>query len=267
MASSADMVEKVGKLLAQAEGTTNQAEAEAYTELAQKLAATYAIDLELARANQKTKEQREEPTTERIVVGESGRRFANRWWVDLMWQVTDSNDVRWTVSGDRAVMWLYGYPSDIEVSKLLFASLNAQMVGGVAHNLKTGVHKELGVHGATYRLNFYEGFIETIGMRLRRARREALLEQKQREEAAPVTPTDDAPALTGALVMVKKKERVNDYYDANNNVPKSSRRTAGYQSIQPKTLNRSAQSDGASAAHAARLSAQGALPGARTALR
>ena len=263
-----DILDKIGKLLAQAEakGTTPE-EAVAFTERAQAIATTYAVDLEMARYAQKSKEQREVPTSERVVVGVMGRKFANRWWVDLMDRVCDVNDVRWTVSHDRAVMWLYGYPSDLAVCQLLFASLNTQMVGGVAANMKAGVHKTLGIHGATYRLNFYQGFIYTIGSRLHSSRRAALLEQRERDANAAAlrsaeTPDDATPVLTGALVMQRKQDVVGEFYDKNNGV--TSKRT--YRAIQPKTLSRAATADGATAAKNARLSTPKTLPGSRVAL-
>ena len=270
-----DITDKISKLLAMAEGTTNKDEANAYTEKAQKLATEYAVDLELARARQKTKTQREELTHRRIITGEPGRQFKNRWWVDLMLQVAEVNDLRCTISHDRSVVNAYGYPSDLDVAEMLYTSLNAQMIGGVALDLKTGVHKELGVHGATYRLNFYEAFISTIGSRLYRARREAMADQKMRDDAAAalfaptldngdgldlVAATEDTAApVTGALVMVKKKEAVNDYYAASTRGTLS---RASYRSIQPKTFSGAAQGRGATAANNASLGLGRGLPSA-----
>ena len=45
-------MDKIGKLLAQAEGTSNEHEAEAFVTRAQELATAYAVDLELARSRQ-----------------------------------------------------------------------------------------------------------------------------------------------------------------------------------------------------------------------
>lgn len=277
---ASDILEKISKLLAQAEGTTNQVEAEAYTERAQHLAATYSINLELARHRQKSKEQREELTKRRIQVGEPDRQFKNRWWVDLFLEIAATNDLRITISHDRAAVWAYGYPSDTDVAEMLFASLNTQMVSLCGANLKAGVHKAEGIHGATYRLNFYEGFIQSIGHRLYKARADAMREQKLLDaEAAElftpvmedgsvpeqVTATDsgEAEVVTGALVMVKKKEAVNDYYTKSTAGTLSGR---GYRSIRPKTVNYTANAHGTKAGQSARIGAQGALSGGRRAL-
>ena len=57
------LVDRIGKLLAQAEGTDNEHEAAAFVERAQALATAYAVDLELARTRQRQRAQRgtEEP--------------------------------------------------------------------------------------------------------------------------------------------------------------------------------------------------------------
>lgn len=273
-----DPQQAIIKLLAQAEGTTNQDEAAAYSAKAQHLASTYAVDMELVRFQQESKEQREELTSKRIQVGEPGRQFKNRWWVDLFGEVAHVNDLEWTVTHDRAWVNVYGYPSDIRMTELLFTSLNTQMVSQCAAALRRGDHRAVGVHGATYRLNFYEAFIATLGVRLRVARRDALAERRQRDEEAGArlrygqcdgTCTADCghckgggvPA-TAALVMVKKKERVGDYYKAHRGVVS---RTP-YRSIRPKTLSTAAQRHGRDAAERATLGAKAALPGPRRTL-
>lgn len=270
------MLEKISKLLAQAEGTSNKAEAEAYSERAQFLAAQYSIDLELARYRQKSKTEREELTTKRIVTGEPNRQYKNRWWVDLFLEIARVNDLRCTIAWDRAAVHAYGYPSDIAVAEMLFASLNTQMVGLCGHALRRGDHKEIGVHGATYRLNFYEAFINEIGRRLQHARRQAMNEQRERDAAAAtaqafaatmedgsaiteVLDGDEAP-VTGALVMVKKQEAVHDFYEKAT-AGKLSR--GGYRSIAPKTVSYGAQAHGRAAGSNASLGARGSLPGPR----
>ncbi len=52
------LVDRVGKLLAQAEGTDNEHEAAAFVERAQQLATAYAVDLERARQRQRDRQQR-----------------------------------------------------------------------------------------------------------------------------------------------------------------------------------------------------------------
>lgn len=277
-----DILETISKLLAQAEGTTNQAEAEAYTERAQHLAATYAIDLELARYRQTQKTVREELTMRRIRTGEPGRTFKNRWWVDLFLEIAQANDLKCSIGHDRSFVNAYGYPSDIDVADMLFASLNTQMVGLCGGALKRGDHRTAGIHGATYRLNFYEGFIETIGYRLMKARADARREQKARDDSAAelfqptmadgstpdnVVANDDGTTtvLTGALVMVKKREAVDDFYSKST---KGRLSRSSYRSIRPKTENYTARGHGVSAGNNARIGAERAITdGGRKGLR
>jgi hypothetical protein len=69
------LVDRVGKLLAQAEGTDNEHEAAAFVERAQQLATEHAVDLELARARQRDRQHRgggEPLVQERLAVGQRG---------------------------------------------------------------------------------------------------------------------------------------------------------------------------------------------------
>lgn len=266
-------IDKILKLLAQAEGTSNEEEAKAYTEAAQHLATINAIELEMVYARQRDKEKREEITVKTVSVGEPGREHKNRFWVDLFLEIARSNDVRNTISGDRAKCHAHGYPSDIEVCEILFASLNTQMVSLANEALREGKHRELGVHGRTFRNNFYEGFVSSIGSRLAKARREALEEQKKRDDeiaerlspllAATATAPDlaDEPAVTGALVMVKKKEAVDEYYSA-----KIKGLRGSYRSYGAGTKHYGSQAQGRAAGQRAQIGNQGAVGGHKKAI-
>lgn len=274
MSSNSKMMEKIAGLLAHAEGAGTPEEAATYTEHAQKLATMYAVDIELARYRAAHKDDREEPVTRRVNVGEPGRQHKNRFWVDLALAITSNNDIRCTIAHDNASIWAYGFPSDIDVMEKLFVSLNVQMVQQCNENLRAGVHKELGVHGRTYRPNFYEGFVREMSWRLMNARAQALDEQKERDAnaarlvaaaAPPKELTEETavaePVMTGALVMVKKKEEVDEYYSKNSNARGS------YKTYGATTRSGSAQEHGRQAARNASLGGgAGALGGNRKAL-
>ena len=272
--SNAKMMEKIANLLAHAEAAGTPDEAATYTEKAQQLATMYAVDLAAARYRAATKGDREELITRRVEVGEKGRQHKNRFWVDLWLAIAQNNDIRSTIAHDNSAVWAYGFPSDIDVAEKLFVSLNVQMVGQCNENLRAGVHKDLGVHGRTYRPNFYEGFVQEMTWRLYSARTKALAEQKERDKnaarliAAAAPPKEleeetkaDEPAMTGALVMVKKKKEVDEYYRKNSNA-RGSYRTYG-----ATTRSSGAQSHGRDAARNANLGGgAGALGGNRKAL-
>ncbi len=268
-----DTLDRIAKLLAHAEACTTPEEAEAYVEKAAHIAAVAAINLELAYAHQAKKEEREEPTVKRVTTGVAGKKFANMRGVDLFGAVAEANDLRYTIAHDRSACWAYGYPSDISVTELLYGSLVTQVrqLGDAA--LRRGDHKALGVHGATFRINFECGFAREIETRLLRARREARQEQKARDEeiserlvaaAGPVETTASAPAITGELVMIQKKEAVNDYYAATTAGKLSRRSYSGYQ---PGRVHYGADAAGRAAAKTARLGTEKALPGGPKAVR
>lgn len=268
-------IETILKLLAQAEGTTNEEEAKAYTERAQHLATINAIELEMVYARQRDKVAREELTVKRVQVGEPGREHKNRFWVDLFLVISEANDLRCTITWDRAACNAHGYPSDIEVAEILFASLNTQMVSLANEALRQGQHRQLGVHGRTFRNNFYEGFVNSIGYRLRKARAEALAEQKKRDAeaaallepvlaaAASASDVADEPVVTGALVMVKKSEAVGEYYQQK---IKAAGVRGSYRSYGAGTKHYGSQAAGRAAGERARIGNQGAVGGTKKAI-
>jgi hypothetical protein len=198
------VIDKIGKLLAQAEGTSNEHEAEAFVTRAQELATTYAVDLELARARQAGRRLRaaeEAMEQRRLVVGERGKR-GNRQLVVLYLVVAQANDVVVNVAHDSTFVIGFGYAEDLEVVERLWASLATQMAAAAAVRLHRGEHTKAGVAAVTWRLSFYDGWLHAVQARLEEARERALV---QHDEAAPST--------SGALVLREKAERVRDFHD------------------------------------------------------
>lgn len=80
------MLERIAKLLNQAENAANEAEAAAFMEKAQQLATTYSVDLAKARHVTKSKE-RTLPEQRTVVIGERGTKGCAPWstctWVSL----------------------------------------------------------------------------------------------------------------------------------------------------------------------------------------
>jgi hypothetical protein len=280
------MLEKIAKLLAQAEGTNNPAEAQAFTDKAFALAQAYNIDIAMAKARQKDRGKNEEVETRAIKVGEPGRKFKNMPWVDLFLAIARNNDVRCTIAHDRATVYAYGFPSDIDMCERLFASLNVQMVGQCNTALRDGVHKAQGVHGATFRPNFYVGFGNEISRRLHEARKNELERRAQEEKAeqerfaemiAAAAPSTgfvedagtqaelDSPqeeSLSTELVLKAKVEQVDEFYRS-----KTGHLRGGYGGYSPNRSSYSAQGVGREAARKVSIGGAGSLPGARKAIR
>jgi hypothetical protein len=198
------VLDKIGKLLAQAEGTDNEHEADAFVTRAQELATTYAVDLELARSRQAARRLRNTDDAfeqRRLVIGERGKR-GNRQLVVLYLVVAQNNDVMVNVANDSTFVLGFGYPADLDVVEQLWASLATQMASAAARRLRDGEHREAGIAAVSWRLSFYEGWMHAVQKRLEAARARAV---KQHDKAEPAT--------SGALVLRQKAERVKAFHD------------------------------------------------------
>jgi hypothetical protein len=194
------LLDKIGKLLAQAEGTTNEHEAEAFVTRAQELATAYAVDLELARARQQARRLKavEESFEQRkLVIGQRGKR-GNRQQVFPYLAVAQANDVLVNVATDSTFVLGFGYPADLDVVERLWASLATQMATAAARRLRAGEHGR--VAAVSWRLSFYEGWVHAVQSRLEEARNRTL-----------ATPTQ--AGTTGELVLREKAERVRAFHD------------------------------------------------------
>ena len=197
------LVDRIGKLLAQAEGTDNEHEAAAFVERAQRLATEHAVDLELARARQRDRATRgsaEPLVQERVDVGARGKR-GNRHRVLLYSVVARANDVMVNVAHDSTYVLGFGHRADLEVVERLWASLAVQMTAAAQRRMDAGEHRAAGVAGQTWRLSFYDGWVAAVGERLQAARDRAV-------------ETTEVPSgeRSAALVLRDKATRVSDFY-------------------------------------------------------
>jgi hypothetical protein len=201
------LVDRVGKLLAQAEGTDNEHEAAAFVERAQQLATAYAVDLERARARQAARRSRgsEDPLVqERVEIGPRGKR-GNRHRVLLYSVIARVNDVLVNVAHDSTYVLGFGARADLEVVERLWASLAVQMTAAAQRRLDAGEHRAAGVPAQTWRLSFYDGWVTAVGERLQAARERAV--------AQASTPTaEPAGTPSAALVLREKADRVREFY-------------------------------------------------------
>ncbi len=200
------LVDKVGKLLAQAEGTDNEHEAAAFVERAQQLATAHAVDLELARSRQSARRGGAEPLVqERVDVGARGKR-GNRHRVLLFSVVARTNDVLVNVAHDSTYVLGFGHRADLEVVERLWASLAVQMTAAAQRRLDAGEHRRAGVAAQTWRLSFYDGWVAAVAERLQAARERAVAQSAEPADSG-------APSGTSAaLVLRAKAERVQEFY-------------------------------------------------------
>ena len=203
------LVDRIGKLLAQAEGTDNEHEAAAFVERAQQLATAYAVDLELARSRQRERSQRggEEPLVqERVEIGPRGKR-GNRHRVLLYSVVARANDVLVNVAHDSTYVLGFGHRADLDVVERLWASLAVQMTVHAQRRMDRGEHRAAGVAGQSWRLSFYDGWVQAVGERLQAARERALAVLTEERAAAT-----GGTGPSAALVLREKGVRVQDFY-------------------------------------------------------
>lgn len=273
---SDNLIEKINKLMAQAEGTKNETEAAAYMAAAQRLATQHSIDLEIARTHAQSKLRKPVLTRETVRMGEHGTKGLYT-YVNLICEIAHANGLRCAISRGSTMVYLYGYDTDIEVTKALYESLVVQMVTASKAFLATGAHREETVYdwrtgtdkpisGLTARLNFQNAFGDRIGGRLTQARREAQEQAKAQDHFHISTAESAAEAVTDtgdtsvALALVRKEQTVNDYYKSTSNARGSYRggQKAGYSS--------SGHAAGRAAGDRARITASKAIGGSRTAL-
>jgi len=228
------LMHRIGALLVKAENASTQAEADAYMSKAQELATLTAIDLEVARQKQLDKHKREVPEKRYVQLLPEGMQKLRQHFITLAYAVAGPNDVKMTYysTDPKAGANLYGFPSDIDVTLLLFQSLAVQMKAAADAYIKGGEWKgdtyesdeydwnaslfALDTGGSRYkrkpvnamvaRNQFYTGFVGAIGSRLDEARREAVAAHRA-DSAGESTGTD--------LVLKAKAEEVATFYKEN----------------------------------------------------
>lgn len=211
-------IERIAALLAKAERTEVEAEADAYLMKAQQLATLASIDLAVARARTQRREQRQQPESRTMTIGEKGRR-ANRHLVSLYVVIAHANDAQVDVAANSTYVIGYGMPGDLDVIETMFASLSVHM----AHSGQLYVTSRSWV-GETYvavvdrrrrtkqhtaqtaRTAFYRAYIQRIEERLSQARRQAMADLPS---SASATGTDRA---TGEIVLRDKAREVSSFH-------------------------------------------------------
>jgi hypothetical protein len=174
---------------------------------------------------------------ERLAVGARGQR-GNRHRVLLYTVVASVNDVMVNVSHDSSYVLGFGHRSDLEVVEQLWTSLVVQMAGAAQRRMDQGEHRAAGVSGLSWRLSFYDGYIDAVGERLQRAREIAIAQHRPSEQ--PGEPST-------ALVLREKTERVKSFYDTASDARGSWRGAWAGRTQSSRSARASGRTDGARA--------------------
>jgi hypothetical protein len=263
--TSEKLLARIGALLAKAESTDSEHEAEALTAKAQELATLHAIDLATARERAERSRERATPTQRKIVIGtrrEQGRRHR----VNLFCAVAQVNDVRVDVARDSTYVLAFGFADDIAVTEKLYASLVTQMVMAANAAIRRGEHREevywSEAAGAwrsdarVFRTAFNLGFVGAVATRLQAARDAALAADRARHGG-------DAGPSSGALVLARKADEVGDFY-ASASAARGTWRGGGLGSV---AFSQAGHRSGKDAGARARLTEPEGIGGARGELR
>ena len=253
-------LERISALLAKAERTDTEHEADAYLMKAQALATAASIDLALAQAHIKKKEERTTPEMRTITIGEKGKR-ANQHLIALFVAAAHANDAQVDIASNSTFVIAYGMPGDLDVVETLFTSLAVQMVSagqrwvksdtwrGETYMAVTQVRgravRNVKQHTAhTVRVAFYKAYIERITERLQEARASVVKEVQVQSSA-------------GALVLRVKSQEVADFHRGESKARGSWHGYSGQMRSDRGTASRA----GRNAANSARLGHQAGIAG------
>lgn len=264
--SGSSTLDKISKVLAQAERASTAEEAATFFDKAQTLATRYSIDLAVARRHVARTQRRETPIHRSVAIGQH-RQAGNKHFIRLFLVIARVNDVKANIATNSTTVYPYGFPTDIDVVEAMYSHLATHMAEAAALYLRTGAYRETKVWSPTRkthvpatareaRLAFYDSYITTINRRLVAAQ-----EAAERNAIADIDADDSTASGRTALVLADKRAEVGDYYARTSDAKGS---WSGWKGRTQKVP--SAATAGRDAGQRAQLSTGRALPGGRGAL-
>ena len=199
------LVAKISKLLAKAEGTDSSAEAEVFFSKAQELCAQHSIDMAVAYKLRESEEALDVIEERTLKVGEP-RSQGLKQKVLLWGKIANANNLRYSIAHNSSTVYPIGFSTDLDLAESLWGVLAEQMVRFCNLHLDAETYKLEGIDKRVARRSFYEGFIDSVGIRLMQAKNE--VEQQRIKEDRERDAT--LPSVT-SLALVDRKQAVNDF--------------------------------------------------------
>jgi hypothetical protein len=215
-----DLYRKIRNLLAKAEGTTNEHEADAFFKKAQELIMRYAVEEQALWAKDPSK--REQIDTLKIKIED--RKVGSDEKRSILNACARNNRCRMWYMPGFSTSTIAGFGSDILFVEMLYKSIVTQM------NFQMVMAEAMtpGIHPKTFRVSFQAGFAAQIWNRLK-------------ELSKQNTDTLKSEGSGMELVLLSRDEQVGRWVDENMNL--------GRGSVTEKRINNTAYASGREAAN------------------
>jgi hypothetical protein len=188
MAGELRHLERVRALLAKAESTQFEEEAEAFTEKAQELMTRYSIDSALLAAHAAGKLTEPQPRGVRLGIDDPYSQAK----ATLLSTIANASGCRALWSKNLGFSTVFGFEGELKSVELLYTSLLLQARRSMMRTGKAGSH----ARSRSFRQSFLAGFANRIGKRLEQSASDAISEALKEEGGALV------PVLAGRSRVV-----------------------------------------------------------------
>ena len=165
---SDDIIAKIQKLLAKAESTNHEAEADAFFAKAQELMMNHAISEEVLKAA--GKKMQDEMVEVSVTIKEGQPATKSRQW--FLRRVAEAMNCRTLIFGRTNTTHVFGYKSEAEFVQLLYMSVELQSRAAVLRELKAAKREHAERHPyskfrpGVWRRTFIEAYLSRVGDRI-----------------------------------------------------------------------------------------------------
>ena len=216
-------IEKIQKLMVQAEGAGTEAEAKVFADKALALSSQYNIELATARAHLSKSERDRVLVRREFVLGEPGKHglHARASWAA---RVAVLYGARADVRANLTAVILYGTVAQVDLLEVLFNHIFIQMEQ--ATRVANGKHRADGMPGRFSSNSFHQGYLNTVYWRVQES-----LPKEAADFDAETATVEEVKVNAGAVALREQGVEVADFYKAKSNARGSMRRGNGVSSV------------------------------------